>query len=67
LADYGGSIDENLDMNHVIKNMLDFTVQAHQGILPVKKWAKFDFLSIWELKHITLVPLRHTFFLSDVS
>ncbi|KAI8889827.1 periplasmic binding protein-like I [Backusella circina FSU 941] len=65
LADYTGAIDENLDMNHVIKNMLDFTVQAHQGILPVKKWAKFDFLSIWELKNITLVPLRHTFFLSD--
>ncbi|KAI8881275.1 hypothetical protein K501DRAFT_253457 [Backusella circina FSU 941] len=45
--------------------MYDFTVKAHQGVLPVKKLAKFDFLSIWELKQITLLPTRRVFIISD--
>ncbi|CEJ01886.1 hypothetical protein RMCBS344292_15907 [Rhizopus microsporus] len=46
------SMDQNIQLNLVAKNMYDFTVQAHEGILPVKKMAKFDFLSIWTLKHV---------------
>lgn len=61
------SLDDNLNLNLVAKNMFDFTVQAHEGILPVKKLARFEFFSIWELKHIVLVPLKRFFILSSVS
>jgi hypothetical protein len=54
-------------LNRAAKEMYDFTVKAHQGVLPVKKLAKFDFLSIWELKQITLLPTRRIFIISDVS
>lgn len=61
------SMDQNIQLNLVAKNMYDFTVQAHEGILPVKKMAKFDFLSIWTLKHVVLVPFKKYFILSEVS
>ncbi|GAN01001.1 hypothetical protein MAM1_0004c00430 [Mucor ambiguus] len=61
------SLDENLNLNLVAKNMLDFTVKAHEGILPVKKLARFEFFSIWELKHIVLVPMKRFFILSNKS
>lgn len=61
------TMDDNLNLKLVAKNMFDFTVQAHEGILPVKKLARFEFFSIWGLKHIVLVPLKRFFILSDVS
>ncbi|CEG65851.1 hypothetical protein RMATCC62417_02548 [Rhizopus microsporus] len=61
------SMDQNIQLNLVAKNMYDFTVQAHEGILPVKKMAKFDFLSIWTLKHVVLVPFKKYFILSEKS
>ncbi|KAI8341547.1 periplasmic binding protein-like I [Blakeslea trispora] len=62
-----GSTDESLNLNLVAKNVFDFTVQAHEGILPVKRMARYKFLSIWELKHIVLVPMKHFFVLSGKS
>ncbi|KAI8336060.1 periplasmic binding protein-like I [Choanephora cucurbitarum] len=61
------STDENFNLNYVAKNLFDFTVQAHEGILPVKKMARYKFLSIWELKHVVLVPLKQFFILSGKS
>lgn len=57
------SFNDNM-VDLVAKNLFDFSMQAHEGILPVKKLAKFDFLSIWELKHIILVPVKRYFILS---
>jgi hypothetical protein len=61
------SSDDKLNLSLVAKNMFDFTVQAHEGILPVKKLARFEFFSIWELKHIVLVPMKQFFILASVS
>ncbi|CAO3596140.1 unnamed protein product [Absidia cylindrospora] len=47
----------------VAKNLLDFTVKAHEGILPVKKRARFHFMSIWQLKHVVVIPSKQTFVL----
>ncbi|KAI8394060.1 periplasmic binding protein-like I [Radiomyces spectabilis] len=51
----------------LMKNLLDFSVQAHEGVLPVKKVARFRFMSIWELQHIVLVPLKRFFVLMNQS
>lgn len=67
LTHNSSSLDENLNLRLVAKNMFDFTVQAHEGILPVKKLARFEFFSIWELKHVVLVPMKRFFVLSGVS
>lgn len=64
---YSTSSDEKVNLNLVAKNLFDFTVEAHEGILPVKKLARYEFFSIWELKHIILVPLKGFFVLSTVS
>jgi hypothetical protein len=64
---YSSTLEENLNLKLVAKNMFDFTVQAHEGMLPVKKLARFEFLSIWELKHVVLVPMKRFFILSSVS
>ncbi|KAG1278405.1 hypothetical protein G6F65_007863 [Rhizopus arrhizus] len=61
------SMDQNIQLKLVAKNMYDFTTQAHEGILPVKKMAKLDFLSIWMLKRIILVPFKRYFILTDKS
>lgn len=63
---YSSSLEDNLNLNMVAKNLFDFTVQAHEGVLPVKKMARFEFFSIWELKHIILVPMKQSFVLTDV-
>lgn len=59
------SYSDNINTDLVAKNLFDFSMKAHEGILPVKMLAKFDFLSIWELKHIVLVPIKRYFILSD--
>ncbi|KAG2232035.1 hypothetical protein INT48_000590 [Thamnidium elegans] len=64
---YSSSLEDNLNLNMVAKNLFDFTVQAHEGVLPVKKMARFEFFSIWELKHIILVPMKQSFVLTDKS
>lgn len=64
---YSSSLEENLNLNLVAKNLFDFTVQAHEGVLPVKKMARLEFFSIWELRHIILVPMKRFFVLTDVS
>lgn len=64
---YSTSSDEKVNLNLVARNLFDFTVEAHEGILPVKKLARYEFFSIWELKHIILVPLKKFFVLSNVS
>lgn len=53
--------------NAVAKNLLDSTTKAHEGILPVKKQARFQFMSIWQLKHVVVIPSRQTFMLMTVS
>ncbi|KAI7887263.1 periplasmic binding protein-like I [Mucor mucedo] len=62
---YSTSSDEKVNLNLVARNLFDFTVEAHEGILPVKKLARYEFFSIWELKHIILVPLKRFFVLSN--
>ncbi|KAG2236589.1 hypothetical protein INT48_000143 [Thamnidium elegans] len=62
---YSSSLEENLNLNLVAKNLFDFTVQAHEGVLPVKKMARLEFFSIWELRHIILVPMKRFFVLTD--
>ncbi|KAI9268604.1 7 transmembrane sweet-taste receptor of 3 GCPR-domain-containing protein [Helicostylum pulchrum] len=64
---YSSSLEDNLNLNMVAKNLFDFTVQAHEGVLPVKKMARFEFFSIWELKHIILLPMKQSFVLTDKS
>lgn len=64
---FDSTSDENLNLKLVAKNLYDFTVQAHEGILPVKKHARFGFFSIWELKHVVVVPSRQFFILTNVS
>ncbi|RCH80212.1 hypothetical protein CU098_000875, partial [Rhizopus stolonifer] len=59
------SMDQNIQLKLVAKNMYDFTTEAHEGILPVKKMARLDILSIWTLKRITLVPFKRYFILSS--
>lgn len=51
----------------VAKNLLDSTTKAHEGVLPVKKKARFQFMSIWQLKHVVVIPSRQTFMLMTVS
>ena len=63
---HSASMEENLNLKLVAKNMFDFSVQAHEGILPAKKLARFEFFSIWELKHVVLVPTKRFFILSNV-
>ncbi|KAG2229061.1 hypothetical protein INT48_005646 [Thamnidium elegans] len=36
---YSYSLEDNLNLNVVAKNLFGFTVQAHEGVLPVKKMA----------------------------
>ncbi|CAO3594586.1 unnamed protein product [Absidia cylindrospora] len=55
--------DPNTNNALVAKNLLDFTVKAHEGILPVKKRARFHFMSIWQLKHVVVIPSKQTFIL----
>ncbi|KAI9281054.1 periplasmic binding protein-like I [Sporodiniella umbellata] len=59
------SMDQNIQLKLVAKNMYDFTAVSYEGILPVKKLAKIDLLSIWTLKRITLVPYKKYFILSS--
>jgi hypothetical protein len=59
--------DSNAHNALVAKNLLDFTVKAHEGILPVKKRARFHFMSIWQLKHVVVIPSKQTFMLMTVS
>ncbi|KAI8077824.1 periplasmic binding protein-like I [Halteromyces radiatus] len=55
--------DSNAHNALVAKNLLDFTVKAHEGVLPVKKRARFHFMSIWQLKHVVVIPSKQTFML----
>lgn len=66
---YGGgssSQEHNNSDNMATQNLLDFSVQAHEGVLPVKKMARFNYMSIWELKHVVVVPLKRFFILMNV-
>ncbi|KAI9302837.1 periplasmic binding protein-like I [Cunninghamella echinulata] len=47
----------------IAKNLLDYTVTAHEGVLPVKKRARFHFMSIWQLKQVIVIPSKQTFVL----
>lgn len=58
---------QRFNENLAAKNLLDFSVQAHEGVLPVKKVTKFNFMSIWELKHVLVIPSNRFFVLMDVS
>jgi hypothetical protein len=58
--------DSNAHNALVAKNLLDFTVKAHEGVLPVKKRARFHFMSIWQLKHVVVIPSKQTFVLMTV-
>ncbi|KAI8341058.1 periplasmic binding protein-like I [Chlamydoabsidia padenii] len=49
--------------SHNAMNLLDHTVKAHEGVLPVKKWAQFNFMSIWQLKHVVVIPSKQMFVL----
>lgn len=64
----GSSSQENNNNsdNMATQNLLDFSVQAHEGVLPVKKVARFNYMSIWELKHVVVVPLKRFFILMNV-
>ncbi|KAF7731952.1 Metabotropic GABA-B receptor subtype 3A [Apophysomyces ossiformis] len=55
------------DANAISKSVLDLSVEAHEGILPAKKLARFHFMSIWELKHVVVVPLKRYFVLMNQS
>lgn len=57
----------NIQLNMVTERTQDFTYEAHEGVLPVKKVTRFDLLSIWTLKRIVLVPFQKCFIISDVS
>lgn len=58
---------QRFNENLAAKNLLDFSVQAHEGVLPVKKVTRFNFMSIWELKHVLVIPSNRFFVLMDVS
>lgn len=58
---------EQMPENLAARNLLDFSVQAHEGMLPVKRVSRFNFMVIWELKHIVVVPLKRFFVLMNVS
>ncbi|KAI9027622.1 periplasmic binding protein-like I [Phycomyces nitens] len=49
--------------NLVAKNLLDFVMEAYEGVLPVKQELRFDFFSMWELKQLMVVPLKRYFVL----
>ncbi|KAI8343904.1 periplasmic binding protein-like I [Chlamydoabsidia padenii] len=51
------------DIDNANRTILDLTVKAHEGILPVKKKARFHYMSIWQLKHIVVIPSGRTFML----
>ncbi|KAG2220592.1 hypothetical protein INT45_002614, partial [Circinella minor] len=51
--------------NLAAKNLLDFSVQAHEGVLPVKKVARFNYMTIWELKRVVVVPLKRFFIMMN--
>ncbi|KAG0182904.1 Metabotropic GABA-B receptor subtype 3A [Apophysomyces sp. BC1034] len=55
------------DASTQTKSILDISVEAHEGILPAKKLARFSFMSIWELKHVVVVPLKRYFILMNQS
>ncbi|KAG1146688.1 hypothetical protein G6F37_006125 [Rhizopus arrhizus] len=59
--------DPNIQLNMVTERTQDFTYEAHEGVLPVKKVTRFDLLSIWTLKRIVLVPFQKCFIISDKS
>ncbi|ORY96447.1 periplasmic binding protein-like I [Syncephalastrum racemosum] len=58
---------EQMPENLAARNLLDFSVQAHEGMLPVKRVSRFNFMAIWELKHIVVVPLKRFFVLMNQS
>ncbi|KAI9491860.1 periplasmic binding protein-like I [Zychaea mexicana] len=58
-SSHGGS--DNL----AARNLLDFSVQAHEGVLPVKKVGRFNYMTIWELKRVVVVPLKRFFVLMN--
>lgn len=62
-SDSSQAVNENL----AARNLLDFSVQAHEGVLPVKKGSRFNYFSIWELHHVVVVPLKRFFILMNVS
>ncbi|KAI9319938.1 periplasmic binding protein-like I [Dichotomocladium elegans] len=67
-AHYFDDLNDRSDQPHddlATKNLLDFTVQAHEGVLPVKKLGRFSYMSIWELRHIVVVPLKRFFVLMN--
>ncbi|RCI03986.1 hypothetical protein CU098_002568, partial [Rhizopus stolonifer] len=41
-------------IDQVVEEMQDCTLKAHEGMIPVKKVAKLNFFSIWELKRVLL-------------
>ncbi|KAL0073463.1 periplasmic binding protein-like I [Phycomyces blakesleeanus] len=49
--------------NLVAKNLLDFVMEAYEGVLPVKQELRFDLFSMWELKQLMVVPLKRYFVL----
>ena len=65
--DHSGDSSNGGSDNLAAKNLLDFSVQAHEGVLPVKKVARFNYMTIWELKRVVVVPLKRFFIMMNVS
>ncbi|KAI8971063.1 periplasmic binding protein-like I [Pilobolus umbonatus] len=55
----------DIDMDIVDQYNSDASIQAYEGILPVKKMARLEILSIWQLKHLIIVPQKKYFILSS--
>ncbi|KAI7871480.1 periplasmic binding protein-like I, partial [Spinellus fusiger] len=47
------------------RNLLDFAIEAYEGVVPVKKELWLGMFSIWELKKVIVVPFRHYFIIVD--